>query len=265
MKRLLLLAICFLLLPLNSYGQEEIKFFKSSQLTLEENKVYVQLNLYPYFFYNSDAKGEKEAELRERNGDEQPLGWVQRVALPPEGSCQRIETKINLVYGTIADYSWQELQYELHWEIYANSHLAAAGRIRPEKNTYTLFIPEDIRDTRVDKWVTRGDGRLHIDKMADRLLKPAPENCLLTDDRFGDEGKKSEGDRRKNIDYIIAIKAVACRVSCPEEGEENYLDEPEDQEVWEPVGESHAGWFFFTVVAAEDKKDEQPIKIFIRE
>ena len=244
---------------------EEIKFFKSGELTLEQNKVYVQLNFYPYFFYNSDAKGEKEAELRERNGDEQPLGWVQRIPLPPEGSCQRIEVKINLIYGTIADFASQDLQYELHWEIYANSYLAAAGRIRPEKKAYTLFIPEDIRDTRVDKWVTRDNGRFHIDKMADWLLRTAPENCLPTDDRLGDDGKKSEGNRRKNVDYIIAVKAVACQVSCPEEGEETYLDEPEDQEIWEPVGESTAGWLFFTAVAAEDKKDEQPIKIFVRE
>jgi hypothetical protein len=264
MKRILLIAGLILLLPQPATA-EEIKFFKSSQLTLEENKVYVQLNLYPYFFYNSDAKGEKDAELRERNGDEQLLGWVQRIALPPEGSCQRIEVKINLAYGTTDDYARRDLQYELHWEIYANSRLAAAGRIRPEKNIYILFIPEDIRDTRIDKWVIRDNGRLHIDKMADWLLQPAPENCLPTDDRLGDDGKKSEDDRQKNIDYIIAVKAVACRVSCPEEGEETYLGELEDQEIWEPVGESHAGWFSFTVVAAEDKKDEQPIKIFIRE
>ncbi|MFA6594315.1 MAG: hypothetical protein WCT16_03600 [Candidatus Buchananbacteria bacterium] len=258
MKLLPLLACLLLLCPLPA--AEEMIFFQGNQLPLMENQIYTFLNLHPVFFYNCTDADQTNDDLRKRNDSERLFGSVQKIFLPPEDACQRVEARIDMNYGVTAEYKNEGLEFELHWEVYADSRLVAKGKIRPAEKNYSFFIPEDIRGTKIGHWVIRGDGQLYIEEFRNGFLRPAPENCPKDNDRLGDDGKKADGARSRDISYLVAVKAVAYQVICLSgEGEEG------EEEIWRPVGESQVDWFYFTVAITEEKHDEQPIKIFIRE
>ncbi|MFA6227726.1 MAG: hypothetical protein WC668_00900 [Patescibacteria group bacterium] len=262
MKRLPLPVCLFLLcsLPALLPGAEEMSFFQSNQLALTENQIYTFLNLHPIIFYNRTDADQTNDDLRKINDSERLFGPVQKIFLPPEDACQRIEAKIDMSYGVTAEYQNEGLEFELRWEIYADSCLIARGKILPAKRNYSFFIPEDIRDTKVGHWVVRGDGQLYIEELRNGFLRPAPENCPGYNDRLGDDGKESAGARHRDISYLIAVKAVAYQLICL-----NIEDGGGGEEIWQPVGESQTDWFYFTVAITEKRRDEQPIKIFIRE